>query len=174
MTGVVTTVSFADSPYAAHLPDLCEKVTPAIMRELSVASKKKGFTGSELVAQTCALSGTTPGFDIPPFTTGTVIVINNIQEVLAKPGNEIIRSRVQLGQGVAGTVFKQTAVDLPTPGNPIQSCRIAWGTFFGAASVIFTINDVNYAADPCERAVAAAKILLGAFPKSPSEMRATP
>jgi len=55
MTGVVTTVPIGESPYDKNMPDICGFITQAAMGQLDLATKKKGFSGSPLVAQSCAL-----------------------------------------------------------------------------------------------------------------------
>ncbi|MCX6470064.1 MAG: hypothetical protein NTW76_12225 [Corynebacteriales bacterium] len=168
MTGVVTTVPIGKSPYDKNMPDICNFITPAAMTELGVETKKKGFYGSPLVYQACLLrpaaSFTTE------FTLGAGIFVNNIQEHLGAPSlrDALIRSGVSIAPKVEAYELRDRATN--KTGGP-YSCEVAWGTFYGTASI--NIIDDNSEEGICDRTVAAAKILQPLLPKSPSQMRPT-
>ncbi|MCP2160787.1 hypothetical protein LX12_001974 [Williamsia serinedens] len=169
MTGVVTTVPFGQSPYAAHLPDVCNFVPQTLMDRFGFEGKRRGFRGTQLVAQACNLQH--QGADgLPDYSATIGFYTNNISEVLRTDRVSILRRDVTLSPSVSATLNRlipASSEDLTA----LQTCSASWGTFFGAISVSF-----RYFAEPprdsCNEAVAAAKLFVSSAPKSPSQMRA--
>ncbi|WP_150116592.1 hypothetical protein [Williamsia herbipolensis] len=169
MTGVVTTVPINKSPYIDHLPDICQFIPDSVVQQLGATRKKKGFTGTRLITQGCVIQ---PPLGELTFSINAAIYVNNIRELLTRPENRIFRSNVEIASSLRGTAFQDTGVDL-NDGRGYENCRVAWGTFYGAAVISFDINP-GYKANTCERAISAAQEIAPFMPKSPSQMRSTP
>lgn len=170
MTGVVTTVPFGESPYAAHLPDICTLVPATVMEELGVTTKKRGFRGTQLVVQGCNMQHLDTGDVTYNVTVG--FYTNNLSEISA-PGKAVIqRNGVKISSKISGRTSKLPPTE---PGDPTfrEQCGTAWGTFFGAIVVNYRTSKPE-SVDPCSKSESAARIIAPYMPKSPSEMRPTP
>ncbi|GGF38147.1 hypothetical protein [Williamsia phyllosphaerae] len=171
MTGVVTTVSFADSPYAAHLPDICTFIPQKTMQQLGVETKKRGFRGTQLVSQACTMFKFDEAGNIS-YSVTINFFTNNITE-LTEPGSVVLQNRdVRLTDKISATVSKLPAT---SPGDPTfrESCQTSWGTFFGSINVDFRTSSPERL-DPCSQSVEAATKIVSLMPKSPSQMRPAP
>lgn len=165
MTGVITTVPIGKSPYDKNMPDICNFITPQVMSELGYDAKKKGFDGSPLVYQNCALTRST-STDI---ILGVGIFVNNIKEHLSAPSlRRATPGTTRIFANVDAYQLRDTGTN--DVGGP-YSCEIAWGAFYGTATV--QITDYKSEDRICDRALAAARILGPLLPKSPSQMRPT-
>lgn len=170
MTGVVTTVPFGQSPYAAHLPDVCDFVPENYLSQFGLLSKKRGFKGTQLVVQSCVMQG--PGASGPDYSSSVSFYTNNIDEILEPSKVELLQKDVKLSSRVSGFVEKDRPFG-PDDTASIRTCGTAWGTFFGAIVVDFR-SDTPSIPDPCAKSLDAAKFLVDGMPKSPSQMRAAP
>ncbi|MFD0926497.1 DUF3558 domain-containing protein [Williamsia deligens] len=170
MTGVVTTVPFGQSPYAAHLPDVCNFVPDRLVQELGLVTKLKAFRGTQLVVQTCDMQGRdaqgtpTKSLDVSFYT-------NNIREVLDPKQVQVLQQEVPISPRVDATV-KKSIPGSPDDETAIESCDIAWGTFFGA--IVVSYQDFSgFKPSTCDIALSAAKTIVNSAPRSPSQMRAS-
>ncbi len=165
MTGVVTTVPIGKSPYDKNMPDICGFITQEAMDKLGVATKKKAFSGSPLIFQSCQLM---PALD-SDLVISAGIYVNNIQEHLSVP--TLTRSGsnlVPIFASVSAHILTNDAFKaLPDA----RRCEASWGTFYGTATV--GVSDFKLNGNACWRAIEAAKILGPLMPRSPSVMRPT-
>lgn len=168
MTGVVTTVPFGQSPYAAHLPDVCGFVPAALTEKFGFTSRRKGFTGTQLVAQACNFQHFDPSGS-PDYTMTVGFYTNNIQELLRPDRVIILQSGIRISPRVTASLNRLIPAgsdDLTA----LQTCSTSWGTFFGAATVSFRFL-AEPPVDSCQQSLEAAKIFAPSAPKSPSQMR---
>lgn len=170
MTGVVTTVPFGESPYAAHLPDICTFIPESAMKQLGVESKKRGFRGTQLISQVCSLFH----FESGKVAYGVAVnfYTNNIRELLNPEIAVTLRKDVSISPRVRGVVNKLNQSG-PDDTNFKQECGTAWGTFFGGIVVRYKTSTPQ-SVDPCARSVDAARAIVDFMPKSPSQMRPAP
>lgn len=169
MTGVVTTIPIDKSPYIDHLPDICQLIPDSVVRQLGATRKKKGFTGTRLVTQSCLLQ---PPSGALSYAISANIYVNNIRELIEQPSTKLVERDVPLSTRVVATVFQNSGSDL-NDGDGFETCRVAWGTFYGSATINFNINP-GFSADTCARAIEAAKAIAPYMPQNPSQMRGTP
>lgn len=170
MTGVVTTVPFGQSPYAANLPNVCDFVPNSLLQELGLATKLKAFRGTQLVVQTCDMQGRdaqgtpTKSLDVSFYT-------NNIRETLDPKRVQILEQNVAISPRV-NAVVKKSIPGSPDDETAIESCDVAWGTFFGA--IVVSYQDFSgFKPSTCNIALSAAKAVVQSAPRSPSQMRAS-
>ncbi|WP_188493352.1 hypothetical protein [Williamsia phyllosphaerae] len=167
MTGVVTTVPFGESPYAAHLPDICTFVPREVMERLRVDNKRRGFTGTQLVSQACIMLRSAAGFVQANLTVN--FYTSNISEVLASDVAVVLEKDIRISAEISGT-SKKLPPSGPEDSTFEEECGTAWGTFFGAIVVNYRTRNPDED-DPCAGSINAAKIIAPAMPKSPSQMR---
>ncbi|MEH3155420.1 MAG: hypothetical protein PGN29_08745 [Gordonia paraffinivorans] len=165
MTGVVSTVPFGQSPYAAHLPDVCAFVPSSLIQQFGLSTKRKGYKGTQLVVQTCTMQNLSRG-GLPASSVTISFFTNNIEEISDPSKSSVVTPRVAISDRVNGSVRK------PVPSNlaDIQTCDVDWGTFFGAVIVSFRSLE-SPPPDLCARALDAARLFAPHVPKSPSQMR---
>lgn len=168
MTGVVTTVPFGESPYAAHLPDVCQFIPNSVSTKFGMSVKRKAFRGTQLVVQTCDMQQLSPEGEVQSSITVSYY-INTIQDILNPSKAEVVTPQVQLTDKVVGTV-NRSIPSSPDDATSLESCGTAWGTFFGAILVIFRYFDQQNPS-ACEKSVEAARLIAPAAPRSPSQMR---
>lgn len=111
------------------------------------------------------------GGDIP-FSITVNFFTNNISEI-TKPSKSITVSRdLRVSNKVTASTIK-IKPSRPDDETLKIDCGTAWGTFFGAIVVNFSLDHPSNI-DPCQRSFEAAMILAPHMPKSPSEMRPAP
>ena len=170
MTGVATTVSFADSPYAAHLPDICTYIPDSVMQQLGVQTKKRGFRGTQLVTQSCVMLKR--GSIKTNYSVTVNFYTNNFAEISNPARTNTFQTGVQIGPKVVAAT--QRLKPLGPDDLAVENvCGTAWGTFFGSIVVNYRASDPPDP-QPCSQSIAAAKLIVPLMPRSPSQMRPAP
>lgn len=168
MTGVVTTIPIGQSPYVRHLPDVCGFVSPQLMQKFGLVSKRKGYSGQDLIVQSCTMQA----LDNEGLASSTVTIsffTNNIAEISNPSKTALVKPNVRISDKVVGQIRK------PVPATSddqtaLQTCDTSWGTFFGAIIVSYR-SLANPQSDLCGNSLEAAKLFASSAPRSPSQMR---
>ena len=159
MSGVVTTVPAADSPYRGLLPSVCPLFPAEALHKEAIQSAMKGLDQKSF--RSCSFSY--GGFGRKASSAG--LYIQNIEELTSQNVSYKVRSAgIDLGGNVVGRTLQSVADPQST------ECVVSWGTFFGSADVRYNA-DVGASEDPCLSAVQLARALRQYFPSSPSQMR---
>jgi hypothetical protein len=171
MTGVETTVTYNDSPYLDHFPDICTLIPDSLLPRLGAISKRRGFTGTQLQSQACSLLATR---DQTGMSTGTITVnffINNIQEQQDPETVTTIAKGVRVNEKITAVLTRLNPIRQGDTSN-LTECQLTWGTFFGSIGVDYIAETPGQ--DPCQRATDVGRVIAPYMPKSPSQMRPAP
>jgi hypothetical protein len=171
MTGVETTVTYADSPYAAHFPDICTLIPDSLLPQLGVISKERGFTGTQLQSQACFMLGASDPQGRPIGSITVSFFINNIQELQDPDTVMTLRKGIRVNDKITAVLTRVNPYG-PTDTEYVNQCQLTWGTFFGGIGVSYKAETPNQ--DPCAKATDAGRLIAPYMPKSPSQMRPAP